>query len=77
MHTVPCQTFQGNKLPAAPWFQLFGTAYPSKVRNEIGICGIGFFHSDIGLAVVCSGLWVYTEDVRLVGHEDLAGSQEV
>ena len=28
------------------------------------------FHSDIGLSVIRSGLWVYTEDVRLVGHEN-------
>ena len=77
VHAVPCKAFEGYELPAAPWLQFFRTAYPAKVRNEICICGIGLFHSDIGLSVIGSGLWVHTEDIRPVGHENLAGRQEV
>ena len=38
---------------------------------------IGMEKTDIGFSVIRSGLWVYTEYVRPVGHENLAGRQEV
>ena len=82
MHSERCirclvKAFQGYELPAAPWLQFFRAAYPAEVRDEICIRGIGLFHSDIGFSVIRSGLWVYTEYVRPVGHENLAGRQEV
>ena len=78
MHSERCirclvRRFRDMNCPPRHGSSFFRTAYPAKVCDEICICGIGLFHSDIGLSVIRSGLWVYTEDVRLVGHENLAG----
>ena len=74
---MPCKAFQGYELPAASWLRFFRTAYPAKVRNEIGICGIGLFHSNIGLSVIGSGLWVYTEDIRKsIEQEEILSRKE-